>query len=241
MGMFYWGDPTWILAIPVAIMVFWAQARVRSAFNEWSEVGTRSGVTAAEVARDILDKNGLNDIPVEYVEGHLSDHYDPKTRVVRLSASTYNSRSVAAIGVAAHEVGHAIQHDHAYVPLTMRNMIFPIARIGDSLGPFIVMAGLFFAFATRGATSGFALMLVDIGIILFSLAVGFYIVTLPVEFNASSRAVAILETGGYMTPDEVRGAKKVLNAAALTYVAAAAASLMTLIRLLILRDRARRD
>lgn len=242
MGMFFWGDPTWILAIPVAIMVFWAQARVRSAFNEWSEVGTRSGITAAQVARDILDKNGLTDIPVEYVEGHLSDHYDPKARVVRLSASTYNSRSVAAIGVAAHEVGHAIQHDHAYVPLTMRNMIFPIARIGDSLGPMIVMVGIFFAFSTRGgAVSPWVGTLIDIGIILFAMAVGFYLVTLPVEFNASNRAVAILETGGYMTPDEVRGAKKVLNAAALTYVAAAAGALMTLIRLLILRDRARRD
>ncbi|MDF2628889.1 MAG: putative Zn-dependent protease [Symbiobacteriaceae bacterium] len=241
MGMLYWGDPTFLLAIPVIIMVLWAQSRVKSAFNQWSEVGTRSGVTAAEVARDILDKNGLTDIPVEYVEGHLSDHYDPKAKVVRLSASTYNSRSVAAIGVAAHEVGHAIQHDHAYVPLTMRNMIFPIARIGDQLGPMIVMAGIFFAFMTRGATSPWALTLIDIGIILFSLAVGFYIVTLPVEFNASSRAVAILETGGYMTTDEVRGAKKVLNAAALTYVAAAAGAVIMLLRLLILRDRARRD
>ncbi|HYF95707.1 MAG TPA: zinc metallopeptidase [Symbiobacteriaceae bacterium] len=238
--MLFWGDPTWFLAIPIMILVFWAQARVKSAFREWSNVGTSSGVTAAHVARDILDRNGLSDVPVEYVEGELTDHYDPKTRVVKLSASTYSSSSVAAIGVAAHEVGHAIQHDQAYVPLFMRNMIFPVARLGDMLGPWIVMLGLMFAYATRGG-GGIALVMIDVGILLFAVAVGFYVITLPVEFNASSRAVAILETGGYMTRDEVAGAKKVLNAAALTYVAAAAGALMMLIRLLILRDRARRD
>ncbi|HWI63774.1 MAG TPA: zinc metallopeptidase [Symbiobacteriaceae bacterium] len=240
MGMFYWGDPTWILALPIIILVFWAQARVKSAFAEWSEVGTRSGVTAAQVARDILDRNGLTDVPVERVPGHLSDHYDPKTRVVRLSDATYDSRSVAAIGVAAHEVGHAIQHEHLYVPLTMRNMIFPVARVADTIGPWIVILGVMFAYMARGSGS-IALIMIDFGILLFSLAVGFYVITLPVEYNASSRAVVILETGGYMTREEVAGAKKVLNAAALTYVAAAAGAVMTLIRLLILRDRARRD
>jgi len=232
--MFYWGDPTWFLAIPVMLMVFWAQSRVRSTFNEWSQVPTRSGVTAAEVARDILEKNGLSDIPVERVPGDLSDHYDPKEKVVRLSESTYNSTSIAAIGVAAHEVGHAIQHDHAYVPLHMRNMIFPIARIGDMIGPWIVILGLLFS-RSMGTT------IIDIGILLFSVAVGFYVITLPVEYNASSRAVAILETGGYMSREEVFGAKKVLNAAALTYVAAAAGAVTMLIRLLILRGSARDD
>ncbi|HWI50775.1 MAG TPA: zinc metallopeptidase [Symbiobacteriaceae bacterium] len=241
MGMLYWGDPTWLLAIPIMIMVFWAQSRVKSAFAEWSNVGTRTGVTAAQVARDILDKNGLHDVPVEYVSGELTDHYDPKTKVVKLSASTYNSSSVAAIGVAAHEVGHAIQHEHAYVPLYMRNMIFPVARIGDMVGPWIAMLGIMFAYMTRGGGGTFPLLMIDFGILLFSLAVGFYVITLPVEFNASSRAVMILETGGYMTREEVFGAKKVLNAAALTYVAAAAGAVMMLIRLLILRDRARRD
>lgn len=231
--MFFY-DPTWFLAIPAVLLVLWAQARVRSAFNEWSQRPTRSGVTAAQVAMDILDKNGLSEIRVERVHGHLSDHYDPKDKVVRLSDSTYDSTSIAAIGVAAHEVGHAIQHDQAYVPLFMRNMVFPVARIGDMAGPFIVMIGLFFA-------RSWGPVIMDIGILMFSVAVGFYLITLPVEFNASSRAVAILETGGYMTSEEVGGAKKVLNAAALTYVAAAAGSVMMLLRLLFLRGMARDD
>ncbi len=231
--MFFW-DPTFIFLIPAMLLVMWAQARVRGSFNEWSRVGTRSGVTAAQVARDILDKHGLTDIPVEYVRGTLSDHYDPKAKVVRLSDSTYHSNSIAAIGVAAHEVGHALQHEHAYVPLHMRNLIWPVARIGDSLGPFIVILGLIFG-------GGWGPAVMDFGILIFTVAVGFYLVTLPVEFNASSRAVEILETGGYMTVDEVKGARKVLNAAALTYVAAAAASVSQLIRLLFLRGMSRSD
>lgn len=231
--MFFW-DPTYIILIPAMLLVFWAQMRVKSTFNEWSDVRARSGATAAQVARDILDKHGISDVQVEYVAGHLSDHYDPKAKVVRLSSATYNSTSIAAIGVAAHEVGHAIQHEHAYIPLHMRNLIFPVARIGDMLGPFIVVLGFFF----RGQ---FGLAVIDFGILLFSLAVGFYIVTLPVEYNASNRAVAILETGGYMTREEVAGARKVLNAAALTYVAAAAASVSQLLRLLFLRSAARRN
>lgn len=233
---FLW-DPTFIILIPAMLLIFWAQARVNSAFEEWSRVGTRSRVTAAEVARDILIKNNLSDVPVEPIPGRLTDHYDPRARVVRLSESTYHSTSIAAIGVAAHEVGHAIQHDHGYVPLFMRNMIFPVARLGDSLGPFIVILGLLFY---RGDGSLGAAMM-DFGILAFSLAVAFYVVTLPVEFNASSRAVAILETGGYMARDEVAGARKVLMAAALTYVAAAAAALSQLLRLLFLRGMARRD
>lgn len=230
-------DPTYIFLIPAIILVFWAQYRVKRAFDEWSKVPTRAGITAAQVARDILDRNNISDVQVEQVPGHLTDHYDPKAKVLRLSASTYNSTSVAAIGVAAHEAGHAVQHDHAYIPLHMRNLIFPVARIGDMLGPFIVILGLLFS--SQGGAIG--LTIIDFGILLFSLAVGFYVITLPVEFNASSRAVAILETGGYMTRDEVAGARKVLNAAALTYVAAAAASVMQLVRLLFLRGMARRD
>lgn len=224
-------DPTMIFLLPAIILVIWSQARVKSAFNRWSQVGARSGVTAAQVARDILDRNGLESIPIEHVHGNLSDHYDPKAKVVRLSDSTYYSNSIAAIGVAAHEVGHAIQHEMSYAPLNMRNMVFPVARIGDMLGPYIVVLGLFFGTP----------QLMDIGIILFSFAVFFYLVTLPVEYNASSRAVEILETGGYMSMDEVSGAKKVLNAAALTYVAAAASSVMSLVRLLFLRSMANRD
>lgn len=222
-------DPTYILILPAIILVFWAQARVNSVFREYSQVGTQAGVTAAEVAKQILQENGIYDVRVEFVQGHLSDHYDPKEKVVRLSASTHDSRSIAAIGVAAHEVGHVIQHQHAYVPLTMRNMIFPVARIGDMLG---------FPLAILGIVLGFP-SLIDIGIIVFAIAVAFYVVTLPVEYNASSRAVAILEHGGYLTRDEVQGARKVLNAAALTYVASAAVAVMNLLRLLILRDRRR--
>jgi Zn-dependent membrane protease YugP len=235
---FFFYDPTYLFLIPAMILVFWAQYRVRSTFDEWSEVGARSGVTAAQVARDILNKHGLYDVRVEYVPGHLTDHYDPKEKVVRLSAATYSSNSIAAIGVAAHEVGHAIQHDVAYVPLHMRNLIFPVARIGDSLGPLLVMLGLFLGV---GGRSPFGFWMIDLGIVIFTLAVGFYLVTLPVEFNASSRAVEILETGGYLTRSEVEGAKKVLNAAALTYVAAAAVSVSQLLRLLFLRSMARRD
>lgn len=231
--MFYF-DPTYfIFIVPALILVLWAQARVKSAFNEWSQVATQSGVTAAQVARDILAQNGLTDIPVEHVAGELTDHYDPKDRVVRLSSSTFNSTSIAAIGVAAHECGHAIQHDHAYVPLHMRNLIFPVARLGDMLGPYIVLLGFIF----RG---DMGMMIIDLGILLFTLAVGFYIITLPVEYNASSRALAILDGGSYLTREEVAGARKVLNAAALTYVAAAAASVMQLLRLLFLRGEARR-
>lgn len=231
---FMFFDWTQIILLPAIIMVFWAQARVRSAFNQYSQVGTRNGVTAAQVARDILDRHGLNDVPVQHVRGDLSDHYDPKERVVRLSDSTYYSNSIAAIGVAAHEVGHAIQHEHAYVPLQMRNMIWPVARVGDMLGPWIVIAGLIFG-------GGWAYEIITVGIWLFAAAVGFYIVTLPVEYNASSRAVEILETGGYMSREEVAGAKKVLNAAALTYVAAAAGAVLSLVRLLVLRNMSRDD
>jgi uncharacterized protein len=231
-------DPTMIFLIPAMILVFWAQARVKRTFDQYERISTRSGVTAAQVARDILNQNGLQHIPVEHVAGRLSDHYDPKARVVRLSSATYSSTSIAAIGVAAHEVGHAIQHDHAYLPLHMRNVIFPVARIGDMAGPFIVMIGLLFTYQMRNST--FGLTMIDFGILAFSLAVGFYVITLPVEFNASSRAVAILESGGYMTREEVAGARKVLNAAALTYVAAAAASISQLLRLLFIRGMARR-
>lgn len=230
----FWYDPTMILLIPAMILVFWAQAKVRSAFAEWQRVPTRAGVTAAEVARDILNKHGITDVTVERIAGDLTDHYDPKAKVLRLSAATHDSTSVAAIGVAAHEAGHAVQHDHGYVPLYMRNMVFPIARIGDTIGPWIVVLGFFFGY------QGFGTTVMDIGIILFAFAVAFYIITLPVEFNASSRAIAILDGYGYMTRDEVNGAKKVLTAAALTYVAAAAASISQLLRLLVLRNSRRR-
>lgn len=230
----FFGDPTMIFLIPAMLLVFWAQHKVRGTFAEWSKVRTQAGVTAADIARDILDRHQLTDVTIERVAGQLTDHYDPRAKVLRLSDATYSSTSVAAIGVAAHEAGHAVQHDHGYVPLFMRNLIFPVARIGDMLGPFIVIIGLIF-----GGSTGPWLM--DLGILLFTMAVGFYIITLPVEFNASARAVAILEANGYMTSEEVGGARKVLNAAALTYVAAAAASVAQLLRLLFLRNMGRRN
>ncbi|HEY8346919.1 MAG TPA: zinc metallopeptidase [Symbiobacteriaceae bacterium] len=234
--MFWLWDPTFIFLIPAMILVFWAQARVRSAFAEWSQVRTRSGVTAADVARDILAKYNLHDIPVEYVHGHLTDHYDPQARVVRLSASTYNSSSIAAIAVAAHEVGHAIQHDVSYLPLNMRNLVFPLARIGDTMGPFLVVLGILFG-AFQGYSFGITMM--DVGILAFSFAVFFYLITLPVEFDASRRALVILESGGYLTREEIKGARTMLTAAALTYVAAAATAVSQLLRLLFLRSMAR--
>jgi Zn-dependent membrane protease YugP len=229
----FW-DPTSVLLFPAILFVMWAHFRVNSTFNQWARVGTRAGVTAAEVARDILQKNGIYDVRVEFVHGNLTDHYDPKERVVRLSASTYDSRSIAAIGVAAHEVGHVIQHYHAYVPLTMRNLIFPVARIGDMFGFPLAILGFFF-----GGNVGWTML--NLGILLFTLAVAFYVVTLPVEYNASSRAIGILESGGYLTREELQGAKSVLNAAALTYVASAAVAISNLLRLLILRNMRDRD
>ena len=185
-----------------------------------------SGMTGAQVARRILDRNGLTDIPVEHVSGNLSDHYDPTRRVLRLSDSTYNSPSVAAIGVAAHECGHAIQHKVGYGPLKLRTMIVPAANVGSRLGMPIILLGLFFG--------GGGSFLVNLGIWVFSLAVLFQIVTLPVEFNASDRALVMLEDYGILGQDEKRKAKSVLSAAAMTYVAAAASSILQLLRLIIL-------
>lgn len=222
-------DPTMIFLIPAMIFVFYAQSKVKSTFAQWSRVGNAQGLTGAEVARRILDAAGLQDVPVEYVEGELTDHYDPRAKAIRLSSSTYRSTSIGALGVAAHEVGHAIQHQESYVPLSMRNMIWPVARIGDMFGPLLVILGVIFA-GPVGTT------MMEIGILVFTLAVGFYVVTLPVEFNASSRAIAILEGDGYLNREEIKGARKVLNAAALTYVAAAAVAISQLIRLLIIRN-----
>lgn len=223
-------DPTMILLIPALILTFWAQSRVSSAFKKYSRVYTSGRLTGAAVARDILDRAGLQDIAVERVPGNLSDHYDPRTRVLRLSSGVHDSASVAALGVAAHESGHAIQHDVGYVPLTMRNAIWPVANIGSSGGFWLFFLGLIFG----------SPMLQNIGILLFFAAVIFYFVTLPVEFNASSRALAVLESGGYLTREEMPGARAVLNAAAWTYVAAATMAVAQLLRLLVLRGN-RRD
>jgi uncharacterized protein len=229
--MFYW-DNTLLLMIPGLIFTLWAQMKVKSAFDKYSQIGVRSGITGAEIARRILKSAGLEGVAVEPTPGHLTDHYDPTKGVLRLSDSVYGSRSIAALGVAAHEAGHAIQHAEKYPALVMRTVIAPAAATGSQLGIWIFMIGMLIGmFAHMNMT-----WLLDIGIILFSVAVFFTIVTLPVEFNASKRAIMILRDGGYLTTDELPKAKAVLDAAALTYVAAAATAVLTLIRLIILRN-----
>ncbi|MBR3607503.1 MAG: zinc metallopeptidase [Lachnospiraceae bacterium] len=227
--MNYYGygfDWTYLLVLAGAILSIWASSRVNSTFQKYAKVRSMSGLNGAQVARMILDRNGLSDIPVEHVGGNLSDHYDPTKRVLRLSDSTYHSNSVAAIGVAAHECGHALQHKEGYGPLKLRSTIVPAANLGSRLGIPIILLGLFFG--------GGGSFLVKLGIWVFSLAVLFQIVTLPVEFNASSRALAVLEGYGVLGQEENKKAKKVLSAAAMTYVAAAASSILQLLRLIIL-------
>lgn len=221
-------DPTMILIIPVAIFAIWAQARVQSTFARYSEVCARGGVTADTVSRMLLDRFGLRSVSVERVPGKLTDHYDPRSKVLRLSDSVGGSSAIAAIGVAAHEVGHAIQDKEGYVPLRLRNAIVPVANIG-SMGAF----PLFVIGLLMGAKP-----LVHLGIVLFVGVVVFHLVTLPVEFDASARALKLLSNTGVLTGDELSGASKVLNAAALTYVAATIMAIAQLLRLLILsRER----
>lgn len=235
-GMGYYGygfDWTYILVLLGAILSIWASTMVNSTFRKYAGERSMSGMTGAQVARMILDKNGLYDIPVEHVGGNLSDHYDPSRRVLRLSDSTYSSPSVSALGVAAHECGHAIQHKEGYGPLKLRSTILPAANLGSRMGIPIILLGLFFG--------GGGSFLVQVGIWVFSIAVLFQIVTLPVEFNASGRALDALDRYGILGMEENRKAKKVLSAAAMTYVAAAASSILQLLRLVILFGNKDRD
>lgn len=223
-------DWTIILILPGLILTLWAQAKVKSAFGKYSKVRSRSGATGAQVARSILDGYGLQSVGIEPTRGQLTDHYDPRAGVLRLSEGVYGSPSIAALGIAAHEAGHAVQHSVRYPALVLRTAVAPAAATGSQLGIWLFMIGLFVSYAYHGMT-----WLMDAGIILFGVAVVFTIITLPVEFNASSRAIAVLERGGYLTSDEIPQAKKVLDAAAWTYVAAAATAVLSLLRLLILR------
>lgn len=225
-------DPTYILVIPALIFALIAQCMVKSTFNKYSQVHNRRGVTAAEAARKILDENGLYDVQIERISGSLTDHYDPRANVVRLSDSVYNSTSVAAVGVAAHETGHAIQHAVGYAPIKIRNAILPVAQIGSQAAMPLVLIGLLFS-----RSLGF---LIDIGIIVYIAVVLFQLVTLPVEFNASGRALRILDGSYILENDENRLAKKVLTAAAMTYVAAMFSALTTLLRLILLSNSRRR-
>jgi Zn-dependent membrane protease YugP len=223
---FFLYDPTMFLFIPAIILAVWAQVKVKSTFQKYSRIPSQMGLSSLAVAKQILQESGLQDVSVETIEGRLTDHYDPRTKTLRLSSTTSNSHSVAAIGVAAHEVGHAIQHQKAYGAFQIRQNIFPIVNIGSSLAFPLFFLG--FLFTVPG--------LMDIGIVLFSGAVLFHLVTLPVEYNASSRALVLLKSRGYLNIHEISQAKKVLNAAALTYVAATAVSVIHLLRLLLLRN-----
>jgi len=224
-------DWTIILVIPGIVLTLWAQSKVKSAYSKFSRVRARSGVTGAEVARAIMDRNGIRSVEIEPIRGRLTDHYDPRAGVLRLSEGVYGSQSIAALGIAAHEAGHAVQHAVNYPALVLRSAVAPAAATGSQLGIWLFMIGFFIPIFTGSNMT----WLMDAGIILFSVAVAFTLVTLPVEFNASKRALVVLAEGGFLTRDEVPQAKKVLDAAALTYVAAAATAVLTLLRLIILR------
>ncbi len=228
MGYFYGFDIYYlILVMPAFIFSLYAQFKVKSTFSQYSRVGNSRGMTGADIARTILDRSGLYDVRVEAVAGELTDHYDPKTKVVRLSQSVYGSSSVSAIGVAAHETGHAIQHKDGYAPLVLRSTLVPVAQIGSSIGPTMAIFGLILSWP----------IIINLGILLFGAAVLFYLVTLPVEFNASSRAIRTLEDTGILNYNEIDPAKKVLRAAAMTYVASAAVAIASLLRLILLANR----
>lgn len=212
-----------MMMAPVLLLSLYASFKVKSAFKKYSKYTTGAGLTGAEVARRILQSNGLGNVDVVETRGFLSDHYDPSKKVVRLSPQVYNSSSIASIGVAAHETGHAIQHSKAYKPLMLRNAVAPTASIGSNFSWIIIIVG--FVFGSLG--------LVKFGILLFSLVVFFQLITLPVEFNASTRAKEILYSHGIVSSGELEGVNKVLSAAAMTYVAAAASAIMTLLYFLV--------
>lgn len=225
MGFYY--DWTMIILIPALILSMYAQSKIQSEYNKYSRIRAQRGLTGAQVARTILNDNGLSDVQIELVGGQLSDHYDPRTRVLRLSNGVYNGNSIASNAIAAHEVGHAIQHAKAYVPLKVRNAIVPAVNIASKAAMPLIFIGLFFAQFQS---------LLSIGILLFSGSVLFQLVTLPVEFDASSRALKQLSSAGILVGNEVEEGRRVLSAAALTYIAAAASAVSQLMRLLLIRN-----
>ena len=230
---FMFFDWTIFLLIPAMILSMYAQHKVSSTFQKYAQVAARSGMTGAQVAERLLAASGVRDVAVEAVPGQLTDHYDPRDKTVRLSEAVYHRTSLAALGVAAHEVGHAVQHSEGYTPLALRSGLFPVVNIGSRMAMPLIIIGFFLAYSGGGIGG----MLLNIGIILFSFTVLFQLITLPVEFDASSRAIELLERERVLSMDEAVPAKKVLNAAALTYVAAAVASVLTLIRFLLIARR----
>ena len=233
-GFGYGMDPTYLLVVIGAVICLIASARVKTTYNKYSQYRSASGMTGAEAARRILNSAGIYDVTIQHVSGSLTDNYNPSRKTLNLSDDVYNSTSVAAVGVAAHECGHAIQHQKGYVPLSVRAALVPVANIGSNLAWPLIIIGLCFSRNTGS-------VLIELGILCFSLAVLFQIVTLPVEFNASARALRILGEQGILSESELPYTKKVLKAAALTYVASAAAAILQLLRLVLLFGGKRRD
>ncbi len=230
MGFGYGFDYTFIILIPAMLLSAWAQSKVSSTFNEYSRIQARGNITADAAAKLLLSLYGMGYMPINHVSGNLTDHYDPTNRTLNLSDSVYGQRSIASIGVAAHEAGHAIQHEENYSPLIIRNKIVPVVNIATQASQFLFIIGLIVA----------NFMLVDLGIILFTGSLAFHLITLPVEINASMRALKLLQQTNTLYPDELEGAKKVLTAAAWTYIAAALTSVLTLVRLIMIRNSRRR-
>ncbi|MCL1814273.1 MAG: zinc metallopeptidase [Treponema sp.] len=230
MGAFYGFDEYYlILVVPTILLSLWAQFKVKSTFNKYSQIHSSKRISGAQAAQLLLQANNISNVSIESVGGSLTDHYDPAHHVLRLSQPVYGETSIAAVGVAAHETGHAIQHARGYGPLALRSILVPVANIGSSMGPWIAVAGLAMSFN----------ILLNLGILLFAGAVAFYLITLPVEFNASSRALTILSQNQVLSDEELGGVRKVLSAAAMTYVASALTALMSLIRLVLLSRRRR--
>ena len=223
---FFFFDPTIIILIPAIILSLYASAKVKTTYSKYRRIRSRSGLTGKDAAKLILHNNGISNVEIEMVEGGLTDHYDPRSKVLRLSRANYEGHSLAAVGVAAHEAGHAIQHAKGYAPLGIRSAVVPISGFGSYMAFPLIIIGIIFSNP----------MFLDIGILLFSAVVFFTLVTLPVEYNASTRAIAEIEGSTILDREEITGAKKVLSAAALTYVAAASVAILQLIRLLLLRS-----
>jgi Zn-dependent membrane protease YugP len=228
---YFWGDWSILIVLPALIFTFWAQTSVQSAYRQYSQMRNAHGMTGADAARRILNQNGLHHVRIEMIGGQMTDHYDPREEVIRLSEGVYNNASVAAVGIAAHEAGHAVQHATDYGALKLRNAIIPVCRFGSAAAMPLFIIGLFVASDA----------LMTVGILAYAAVTLFQLITLPVEFNASRRAMSAIEGWGYMSEEEQAGSRRVLRAAAMTYVAALATSLLTLLRLLFLfsngRDR----
>ncbi|GHU42315.1 zinc metallopeptidase [Spirochaetia bacterium] len=219
-----------VLVVPTILLSLICQFYVKSTFSKYSKIPCSKNITGTDAASYLLQINGIRDVHIEGIAGSLTDHYDPSSKVLRLSAPVYAKTSIAAVGVAAHETGHAIQHAASYGTLALRSTLVPIANIGSSFGPVLAVAGIFFSLP----------LIINIGILLFGGAVLFYLITLPVEFNASARAIALLRKNNVLTQNELQGVKKVLTAAALTYVASALTAIMSFVRLLLISSNRRR-